>query len=211
MRGKEGEREGGTWRGERGRDKKRKTTLSSLFQLPLPTSRFHLSLPSLASCCCCSLFFSPLLNSSSLPTKKWRTLGHPPPLSKRPPRPPGAYQPDGNIWPFQALRLPWAGTWGTDRYSLIQLGVNGLGAQSAQQGAETVFVGLEAEVAAAEGRGTLGGGGCLRERERGKERERWRGRRNEFKTSSPFHLALSVNYNDNKQPSPTTACSSTAT
>jgi hypothetical protein len=126
--------------------------------------------------------------------------------------PPGAYQPDGNIWPFQALRLPWAGTWGTERYSLIQLGVNGLGAQSAQQGAETVFVGLEAEVAAAEGRGTLGGGGCLRERERGKERGREsEGRaRNEFKTSSPFHLALSINY-DNKQPSPTTACSSTAT
>ena len=206
MRGKEGEREGGTGRGERGRERRKgkpRSLLSSnsLFPPLAFISRFLLLLLPLFL-----TSFEFLLPPSKKTANSWT-----PYFSLQPPPPPGAYQPDGNIWPFQALRLPWAGTWGTDRYSLIQLGVNGLGAQSAQQGAETVFVGLEAEVAAAEGRGTLGGGGCLRERERGKERERWRGRRNEFKTSSPFHLALSVNYNDNKQPSPTTACSSTAT
>ena len=87
----------------------------------------------------------------------------------------GAYQPDGNIWPFQALRIPGAGTWGTARYSLISLGLNALGAQGAQQGAETVFCGREAEAAAAVGRGAYGvwwWQWWLFERDRKKEKRR---------------------------------------
>lgn len=51
--------------------------------------------------------------------------------------------------------MPLAGTWGTNRYSLIQLGINALAAQAAQQAAETVFAGLEAEMAADAGRGSI--------------------------------------------------------
>ena len=125
--------------------KKHSQTLPSLFSFTFPlsffSSLFNLSLFSLLS----------LSLSLSLRFRPSSSLRHP---LLPPPSHTGAYQPDGNIWPYQALRLPLAGTWGTDRYSLIQLGV-GLATQSAQQAAETVFVGLEAEVAAAAGRGAF--------------------------------------------------------
>ena len=124
--------------------KKHSQTLPSLFSFTFPlsffSSLFNLSLFSLLSLS---------LSLSSFSTFFFLAPSPPPPPSHT-----GAYQPDGNIWPYQALRLPLAGTWGTDRYSLIQLGV-GLATQSAQQAAETVFVGLEAEVAAAAGRGAF--------------------------------------------------------